>query len=64
MKSIINIPKYVTHGEDFVVIRKSEFDALRRSFKELMDAFNKIKRGEKEYKNGKTKVVRSLAEIL
>jgi hypothetical protein len=30
---------------------------------ELPEAINKIKRGEKELRNGKTKVVRSLAEI-
>ena len=60
---MINIPKQLTHGEDLVVIRKSEYDALRRQFKELKDAIAKIKRGEKELKNGKTKIVRSLAEI-
>jgi len=60
---MISIPKNWTHGEDLVVIRKSEFDALRRRFKELTDAINKIKRGEKELKNGKTKIVHSLAEI-
>ena len=63
MKSMINIPKNLTHGEDLIVIRKSEYEALRRRFKELTDAFNKIKRGEKELKNGKTKIVNSLAEI-
>ena len=60
---MINIPKQLTHGEDLVVIRKSEYDTLRRHFKELKDAIAKIKRGEKELKNGKTKIVRSLAEI-
>ena len=63
MKSMINIPKYLTHGEDLVVIRKSEYAALRRRFKELTDAFNKIKKGENELKNGKTKIINSLAEI-
>ena len=60
---MISIPRKLTHGEDLVVIRKSEYDALRRNFKELKDAFDKIRRGEKEFKNGKTKVIRSLAEI-
>jgi len=63
MKSMVNISKQFTHGEDLVVIRKSEFEALRRRFKELVDAFHKIKRGEQELKNGKTKVIHSLAEI-
>ena len=63
MKSMVNIPKNLTHGEDLIVICKSEYEALRRRFKELMDAFNKIKRGEKELKNGKTKTVNSLLEL-
>lgn len=60
MKSMINIPKGLTHGEDLVVIRKSEYETLRRQFKELKDALEKIRRGEKELRNGKTKKVNSL----
>ncbi len=60
---MINIPKNLTHGEKLVVLRKSELDSLRRSFKELTAAFRKIKKGESEFKNGKTKTVNSLAEI-
>ena len=63
MKSMVSIPKNLTHGEDLIVIRKVDFDSLRRRFRELMDAFHKIKRGEKELKNGKTKIVNSLADI-
>ncbi len=63
MKSIINISKNLTHGEELIVMRKSEFEAMRRNFRELTDAFNKIKRGDQELKNGKTKIVHSLAEI-
>ena len=63
MKSMVNIPKNLTHGEDLIVIRKSEYENLRRRFKELTDAVNKIRRGEKELRNGKTKIINSLAEI-
>ena len=63
MKSMVNIPKNLTHGEDLIVIRKSEYEALRRRFKELTDAINKIRRGDKELKSGKTKIINSLAEI-
>ena len=63
MKSMINIPKNLTQGEDLIVIRKSEYETLRRRYKELTDAFNKIKRGETELKTGKTKIIHSLAEI-
>ncbi len=60
---MLSISKNFTHGEDLIVIRKSEFEAIRRRYKELTDAFNKIKRGEKELKQGKTKSINSLAEI-
>ena len=63
MKSIVNISKSLTHGEELIIIRKSDFDALRRRFKELTDAFHKIKKGESELKNGKTRRIHSLAEI-
>lgn len=64
MKSLISIPKNLTHGVDLIVIRKSEYDTLRRRFKELTDVVNKIKRGEKELRSGKTKKINSLTEIL
>ena len=60
---MINIPKNLTHGEELVVLRKSEFDTLRRRFKELTNAFRRIKKGEGEFRSGKTKTVTSLAEI-
>ena len=63
MKSMVNIPKHLTHGEDLIVIRKSEYEALRRRYKELADAVHKIKKGEQEFKTKKTKIVNSLAEI-
>ena len=63
MKTLISIPRGLTHGEDLVVIRKSEYEALHRQVDEFKDALGKIKRGEKELRNGKTKVVRSLAEL-
>ena len=63
MKSIVNIPKVLTHGEDLVVIRKSDYEVLQRRLEEYKDAFGKIKRGEAEFKNGKTKVIKSLSEL-
>ena len=63
MKLMVNIPHKVTHGEDLVVIRKSEYEALQQQIEEFKDAFGKIKRGEKELKEGKTKIVSSLAEL-
>ncbi len=63
MKSMISIPHGLTHGDDLVVLRKSDYDALQRQIVEFKDALGKIKRGEQEYRNGKTKVVNSLAEL-
>ncbi len=64
MKSLINIPHgLTTHGDDLVVIRKSEYESMRRQIGEFKEAIGKIKRGEKEFKNGKTEIVRSLSEL-
>ena len=63
MKSMINIPRRLTHGDDLVVIRKADYDALERQIEEYKEAIGKIKRGERELKNGKTKIVNSLAEL-
>lgn len=63
MKSMINIPRGLTHGDDLVVMRRADYEALQRQIEEFRDAIGKIRRGEKELRNGKTKVVRSLAEL-
>ena len=63
MKAMINIPHGLTHGDDLVVLRKTDYDALQRQIVEFKDALGKIKRGEKEYRNGKTKMVNSLADL-
>ena len=63
MKLMVSIPRGVTQGADLVVIRRSEYDALQRRLAEFKDAFGKIKRGEKELKEGKTQIVSSLAEL-
>lgn len=63
MKNFISIPNGLTQGEDLVVIRRSEYKALHQQIGEFKDALGKIKRGEKELRNGKTKVVCSLAEL-
>ena len=63
MKTMINIPRRLTHGDDLVVIRKSDYDALKQQIGEFKETVGKIKRGEKEFQNGKTKIVRSLADL-
>lgn len=63
MKTLVSIPRGWTHGEDLVVLRKSDYNALQQKIAEFSDALRKIKRGEKEYRNGKTRVVNSLAKL-
>lgn len=62
-KAMINIPHGLTQGDDLVVLRKTDYDALQRQIEEFKDAIGKIKRGEKEFKNGKTKIVNSLEDL-
>ena len=63
MKRVVSISRSLTHGEDLVVIRKPDYDALRHRLEEYKDAFGKIKRGEAEFKNGKTKIVNNLENL-
>ena len=62
-KAMVDIPHGLTEGEELVVLRKSDYIALRRQIEEFKDVVGKIRRGEKELKNGKAKVVRSLREL-
>jgi len=57
------IPKNITHGDELVVVRRKEYEDLRRQFLELRDALAKIRLGESELKNGKTRIVKSLSEL-
>lgn len=57
------ISKKVTKGEDLVVLRRHDYEQLLKNFIEAKDALSKIRRGEKELKQGKTRVVQSLAEL-
>ncbi len=59
----ITIPKQMTHGDELVVVRRKEYEQLRKQFLELKDAFTKIRQGEHELRNGRTRVVKSLSEL-
>ena len=58
------ISKKLTLGEELVVLNKKEFDRIQKRMAELADAFAKISRGERERKEGRTKVVSSLSQLL
>ena len=63
MKAMINIPRQLTHGDDLVVIRRADYEALQEKLEEFKMVIKKIKQGEEEFKSGKTKVVHSLAQL-
>ncbi|HHT9126640.1 MAG TPA: hypothetical protein ACFYD6_12625 [Candidatus Brocadiia bacterium] len=65
MKSIskITIPKRITDGKELIVIRRQEYEQLLRHLAEVKDALTKIRKGEKELKEGRTRVIESLAEL-
>lgn len=46
-----------------IVIRRKEYEDMLRHLAEIKDAFAKIRKGEKELREGKTRVVKSLSEL-
>ena len=63
MKHALTIPKNFTHGVDLVVIPRREYESMQKHLAEIKDALTKIRKGEKEFKNGQTRTVRSLSEL-
>ena len=61
--SIITIPKKITKGDELIVVRRYEYEKLRKHLDEVKDAFIKIRKGESELKKGKARVVKSLSEL-
>ena len=64
MKSIykITIPKRITEGEELIVIRRQEYDQLVKRLAEVKDALAKIRKGEKELREGRTRVIKTLTK--
>ena len=63
MYHALTIPKRITHGEELVVVPRREYEALQKHLTEVQDALFKIRKGEKEFKEGKTKAVRYLSDL-
>ncbi|OHB46012.1 MAG: hypothetical protein A2094_05655 [Planctomycetes bacterium GWE2_41_14] len=65
MKSIskITIPKRITEGEELIVLRRQEYEQLLKRLTEVKDALTKIRKGEKELREGRTRVIKSLADL-
>ena len=58
--SKVTIPKRITDGEELIVIRRQEYEQMVKHLAEVKDALVKIKKGEKEFREGRTRVVKSL----
>lgn len=64
MPTTITIPKNLTRGDELIVVRRKEYEQLQKHLKEIQDALAKISRGEKELREGKTRVTtKSLSEL-
>ncbi|MEW6558314.1 MAG: hypothetical protein AB1349_13370 [Elusimicrobiota bacterium] len=63
MQTTITIPKQLTHGDELIVVRKKEYEKLQKHLAEVRDALRKMRRGEKELRNGKIKPIHSLSDL-
>ena len=61
--SKVTIPKCITAGEELIVIRRQEYEQMVKHLAEVKDALVKIKKGERELREGRTRVVKSLNEL-
>ena len=59
----LKISKKMTHGEELIIVSRREFEKLQQRLTEVRGALAKIRRGEKELRLGKTKIVRSLSDL-
>ena len=63
MEHILTIPRKMTHGEELLIVRRREYEQLQKHLSEVKDALFKIRQGEKELKEGKTRIIKSLSEL-
>jgi len=63
MGTMLTIPKKITRGDELIVIRRQEYEQLQKHLAEVKDALVKIRKGEKELKEGKTRVIKSLFDL-
>jgi len=61
--SKVTIPKRISDGEELIVIRRQEYEQMVKHLAEVKDALVKIKKGEKELRESRTRVVKSLNEL-
>ena len=63
MTHTLTIPKNITHGDELIIVRRDEFESLKKHLAEVIEALSKIRKGERELRQGKTRVVKSLSEL-
>ena len=54
MGATVTIPKRITHGEELVVLSRSEYERIVRYSEEIVHALKIIAEGEQAYRDGKT----------
>lgn len=64
MGPVLTIPRSITHGEEFVLLRKDEYEHLIRRNEETAQALKVIAEGEEAYREGRTVKASSLKEAL
>jgi len=64
MAATLTIPKTITHGEELVVLARTEYERLIRHREEVAHALRVIAQGEKDYREGKTIRAQTLKEAL
>jgi hypothetical protein len=62
--NIATIPSKITKGEELVVIPRSLYEKFLVWQEEVKDALAKVKRGRKNYQEGKTYVADSPRDLL
>jgi PHD/YefM family antitoxin component YafN of YafNO toxin-antitoxin module len=58
----IRVPKKLA-GKKVVLVDAEEYAKMKRHLAEIEDALEKITRGEAAYRQGRTKIVKSLSEL-
>ncbi|KKU03576.1 MAG: hypothetical protein UX06_C0040G0001 [Candidatus Giovannonibacteria bacterium GW2011_GWA2_45_21] len=59
----VTIPKKITKGDELIVVRRHEYERLRKHLDEVRDALMKIRKGEFELKRGRARIIKSLSEL-
>jgi len=64
MSPVVTIPKNITHGDELIVVRRKDYEHLQKHLIEVSDALQKIRNGERELNQGRTRITtKSLSEL-